>query len=135
MEATTGSFQKFSALARKLVNVQRDELRREEERYKIENATRRRRQSEEDHMRGRRVKVRLPTGDEGEGTEVQVDESNERWSEFKFSDGTVVRAKVTVVSAVRVDGHFDQFGNPLYSTNFSPVMTIVNVPEQYRKKE
>jgi hypothetical protein len=85
-------------------------------------------------QQGRKVQVTLPTGVQAEGTEVLVEESNERWSEFTFSDGTIVRAKMTIISSVRVDGHFDPQGNPLYSTNLAPVMTIVSVPEQYRKK-
>jgi hypothetical protein len=85
-------------------------------------------------MQGRKVPVTLPSGQPGEGTEVQVEESSERWSEFTLEDGTIVRAKVTVTSAVRVDGQFDPLGNPLYVTNLTPVLTIVSVPEQYRKK-
>ena len=85
-------------------------------------------------MQGRRVPVTLPSGDQGEGSEVQVAESTERWSEFTFDDGTIVRAKIMVISAVRVDGEFDQNGNPLYMMNVGPVFSIVNVAEQYRKK-
>jgi hypothetical protein len=76
----------------------------------------------------------LPTGQSGEGIEVQVEESSERWSEFTLQDGTVVRAKVTITSAVRVDGQFDALGNPVYVTNLSPIIAIVSVPEEYRKK-
>jgi hypothetical protein len=129
------SMQKFNELARRLVNVPREELLREEEQYKIENATRRRRRNEEGpNMQGRKVSVILPTGEQGEGTEVEVDHSSERWSEFTLSDGTILRAKMTLLTSVRVDGHFDPLGNPFYSTSFAPVMTIVSVPEQLRKK-
>jgi hypothetical protein len=83
---------------------------------------------------GARVTVPLPTGGTAEGVEVQVDESTERWSEFTFHDGTVMRAKLTIVSAVRVDGHFDQQGNPLYTINATPVFGMLNVPQEYRKK-
>jgi hypothetical protein len=83
---------------------------------------------------GRKVPVTLPTGQQGEGVEVQVEESSEKWSEFTLQDGTVVRAKFTMASAVRVDGEFDAQGNPLYLVNMSPIFTIVSVPEEYRKK-
>lgn len=131
-----GLIGKFNEVPPKLVNVARDELRREGERYKIEkNAARRGRLKEEGAiMAGRKVPVTLPTGQQGEGIEVQVDESNEKWSEFTLQDGTIIRAKLTITSAVRVDGQFDQLGNPLYVTNLAPVLTIVSVPEQYRKK-
>jgi hypothetical protein len=83
---------------------------------------------------GHKVKVNLPSGGTGEGTTVQVDESTERWSEFKFADGTIIKAKVTVVSAVRVEGEYDPLGNPMYMTNLAPVMTIVSVPDDLKKK-
>jgi hypothetical protein len=67
-------------------------------------------------MPDHRVKVMLPTGS-AEGVEVQVDESHERWSEFKMQDGSTIRVKVTLASAVRVDNQFDSSGNPIYSAN------------------
>ena len=51
-----------------------------------------------------------------------------------FTDGAIVRAKPTIVSSVRVDGHFDPQGNPLYRRIPAPMLTIVSVPEQYRKE-
>jgi hypothetical protein len=83
---------------------------------------------------GHKVKVNLPSGGIGEGTTVQIEESSERWSEFKFEDGTIMRAKVTVISAVRIDGEFDPLGNPMYLTNLAPVTTIVSVPSDLKKK-
>ena len=58
-----------------LVNSPREELCREEERDKIENAARRGGQKRNSDMQGRKVPVILPTGQQGEGTEVQVEQS------------------------------------------------------------
>lgn len=85
-------------------------------------------------MQGRTVPVALPSGGQGQGVEVQVAESTERWSEFALTDGTVVRGKIIVTSAVRVEGEFDQNGNPLYMMNSAPMFSIVSVEEQFRKK-
>lgn len=85
-------------------------------------------------MQSRKVPVTLPTGQPGEGTEVPVEESNERWSEFTLQDGTIMRGKFTMASAIRVDGQFDVQGNPLYLVNMSPVFAIVSVAEEFRKK-
>jgi hypothetical protein len=82
-----------------------------------------------------KITVDLPTGGKGEGVQVQVEESTERWSEFTLEDGTVIRAKASIASCVRVDGQYDPLGNPLYLTNFQPILTIVSVPESLRKKE
>ena len=83
---------------------------------------------------GHKVTVQLPTGGTAEGIEVQVEESTERWCEFTLQDGTIMRAKVIIISAVRVDGEYDQFGNPMYQTNLAPVLNIVSVRDEFRKK-
>ena len=84
-------------------------------------------------MSERRVSVPLPSGGQGQGVEVPVDESNERWSEFTLRDGTTIRAKMTVISAVRIDGQYDPMGNPTYNVNFTPVFAV-NSPDELRKK-
>ena len=66
-------------------------------------------------------------------SKLQVEESQERWSEFTLSDGTVVRAKVTMASAIRADGQYDASGNPLYIANIAPMISVVNVPKVSKK--
>jgi hypothetical protein len=85
-------------------------------------------------VQGRKVPVKLPSGEMGEGYEVKVEESTERWSDFTLEDGTVLRGKLMMTSAVRAEGQFDETGNPLYVMNIAPVLTLVSVPEQLRKK-
>jgi hypothetical protein len=85
-------------------------------------------------MAERKTKVTL--GDRTlDGFEVPVDSSNEKWSEFKLEDGTLIRAKVNMVSAIRVDGEYDPAGNPLYALNMAPAIAIIETPEHLRKKE
>jgi hypothetical protein len=85
-------------------------------------------------MSERRITLTLPSGEKAEAIEVQVDESTERWSEFQLQDGTVIRVKATILSAARMEGQYDQLGNPMYQINVAPVITIVNVPDRLRKK-
>ena len=86
-------------------------------------------------MAERKTKVPLQgTNQMVEGVEVPVDELNEKWSEFKLEDGTTFKIKMTVVSAVRVDGQFDALGNPMYVMNMTPVMALVDVPDRLRRK-
>ncbi len=80
------------------------------------------------------VEVTLQDGSKGSGVEVQVMESTERWSETTLEDGAVIRVKMTVMSAVRTEDQYDAQGNPTYLLNMSPVVSIVRIPEQYRKK-
>lgn len=81
-----------------------------------------------------KVPVVLPDGKPGVGVDVPITESTERWSEFKLEDGTIFRAKMNVLSVARVDGQFDQVGNPLYTTNMAPTISIIHVAEHLRKK-
>ena len=80
------------------------------------------------------TKVTLPTGKIADGIEVPIEELNERWSEIKLEDGTIIRIKLSLISAVRVPGQYDQVGNPMYIMNMTPTIAILSVPEELRKK-
>jgi hypothetical protein len=80
------------------------------------------------------VDVQLPDGTPAKGVEVQVLESTERWSEVSLADNTVLRVKLTLASAIRVLGKFDQEGNPIYMAKGAPVTGIVKVDESLRQK-
>lgn len=84
-------------------------------------------------MAGRKIKVPYQNR-VVEGTEVEVEESIERWSDVKLEDGVHLRLKSTVLTAVRLDGEWDQEGNPVYVLNATPVMTLAEIPEQYKRK-
>jgi hypothetical protein len=81
----------------------------------------------------RKTKV-LFNGKMVDGMEVPIEESNEKWSEFKFEDGTIVRAKISLIQVIRVDGEYDPLGNPTYAMNMTPTMAIIEAPEHLRKK-
>ena len=84
-------------------------------------------------MAERRTKVLF--GDRTvEGHEVPIDSSAEKWSEFVLEDGTVIRAKVSIISAIRLDGEYDPAGNPAYQINASPVIGIIYSEEKLKKK-
>jgi hypothetical protein len=74
------------------------------------------------------------TGQMVEGIDVPIEEANERWSEFKLEDGTIIRAKMNIVSVARIPERFDPVGNPMYVTNASPVFAVIEVPDRLRKK-
>lgn len=83
----------------------------------------------------KRIKVPFPppSGPMVDASEVQVRESNDRWSEVTLEDGTVMRVKPNVMSAVRLDGQYDPDGNPMYGIKAAPVVTIVSSPDHLRK--
>ena len=85
-------------------------------------------------MAERKAKVKLPTGQEVDALEVPIDESSERWSEFKLEDGTIFRVKMSVLTVQRVPDMWDPQGNPFYMMNLAPVIAIIESPERLRKK-
>ncbi len=81
-------------------------------------------------------RVRIPFPPKGElvdGSEVPVRESTERWTDVELEDGTKLRLKPTVVKAVRVDGQYDQEGNPMYGIISNATMVVVSSPQHLRK--
>jgi len=69
-----------------------------------------------------------------DGYDVPIKDSKEQWSEFTMEDGTIIRAKVNIVSATRIDGVYDAMGNPTYQVNAAPVIGVVYIEEALRKK-
>lgn len=86
-------------------------------------------------MPEKRTKVPFPMAPGGmaEGSEVPVVQSTERWSEVTLEDGSVIRVKPNVISAIRIDGMFDQDGNPAYALKATQTMMVASSPEHLRK--
>jgi hypothetical protein len=78
--------------------------------------------------------VTLPNGQQARGRDIPVIESTERWSELRLADGSVLRVKMCTTAVVRVDGGYDNQGQPMYVLEMTPVMGIVSVPEALLKK-
>jgi len=67
-----------------------------------------------------------------EGTELGFRSSGEYWNEYLLDDGTVVRLKVVVMEAYRLDGEYDPDGNPQYVVKSSNLM-VVSAPDELRR--
>lgn len=86
-------------------------------------------------MAEKRVKIPFPTqtSPPKDGSEVPVSESTERWSDVTLQDGTILRIKPSVLSAIRIDGEYDPEGNPAYAVKAQHMVAIVSSPEHLRK--
>jgi hypothetical protein len=82
---------------------------------------------------GKPVKMTLPDGKVVDGVEVDIDETLERWTEVKLADGTVVRVKLTVLTAQRAVRDYDPQGQPWYTLNMAPVVAVVSIPDKFMK--
>jgi hypothetical protein len=65
-------------------------------------------------MSERKRKIILPNGNEPEGSEVNVAQATEKWSEFVLDDGTVLFTKAIAASFFKVEGRTDKQGRPIY---------------------
>lgn len=74
-----------------------------------------------------------PDGGMVDGTELGFRSSGEYWNEYLIDDGTVVRLKVVVMDVVRVDGMYDDEGNPQYMIKSSNLM-VVSAPTELRRE-
>ena len=65
--------------------------------------------------------------------DVPITESNERWSELKLEDGTIIRVKQSVATVARMD-EYDPEGNPVYVVRSTPTVAVIQVPEKLKQK-
>lgn len=86
-------------------------------------------------MPERKTKIPFPTPQSQpvDGFEVSVKESTERWTEILLDDGSVLRLKPSVISAIRIEGHYDPEGNPMYALKAGQVMIVASAPEHLRR--
>jgi hypothetical protein len=85
-------------------------------------------------MPTRRRKVRGPDGREFEALEMPFQVGTENWNEYFCDDGSVVRLKPVVTEIFRVEGQYDQMGNPVYVVNSTNVV-VVSAPEELRRED
>ena len=82
----------------------------------------------------RKGSVRDQQGKQIAGTIVDVAESNERFSHVTLEDGSILKVKVSVLEALRVDDQWDPDGNPTYIVKSHNVVAVSESPEQLRRK-
>lgn len=84
-------------------------------------------------MKSHKNSIANNTVSQSSGKEINIKSSKEQWSEFTLEDGTVIKARLTVLSAVRLNEQYDQEGNPAYSLKLAPLV-IFNSPDNLKKK-
>jgi len=80
----------------------------------------------------KKAKIQVPNVGFVDAVEVEITESSERWTEVKLADGTTIRTKPVILTVFRVDGHYDQDGNPIYQIKANQVMTA-SAPDHLKK--
>ena len=85
-------------------------------------------------MAERKKPVRDNFGNTVEGTVVAVEESTEKFSEVRLEDGTTLRTKLTVLEVIRIDGQYDNDGNPAYSVRSTNIVAVSESPPELMRK-
>lgn len=81
-----------------------------------------------------RPKKRVPyKGKEVEATPVSPTSTNEYWNQYFLEDGSVIRMKLVATEFARIDGEYDDDGNPVYSIKSTNVVSV-ETPEELKRR-
>lgn len=76
----------------------------------------------------RKRTITLPDGRQAEATVLAFRSGGEHWNEYLVDDGSVVKVKLVATEILRVDGEYDENGNPIYLMQSMNVMSV-DAPE------
>jgi hypothetical protein len=65
---------------------------------------------------------------------VDFEADKEQWSTYILHDGSQLKVKAVVTEVARLEGVFDQKGDPVYMIQASQVMHV-SAPESLRKQQ
>jgi len=80
----------------------------------------------------RKRTLKGPDGSPVEATELSFQSTREYWNEYLLDDGTVLRLKAVATEIFRIEGKYDQEGNPMYLLKSQNVI-VVSAPDQLRQ--
>ena len=72
-------------------------------------------------------------GREVDATEIEFHTRKEDWNEYQLTDGTVIKMKLVVSEVYRIDGSYDNEGNPVYQIKSTNLPTI-KAPDALKRK-
>jgi len=78
-------------------------------------------------------KIPLPDGTEADAEVIDFRSSGEHWNEYLLDDGTVLKLKPVVTEILRVEGHYDQMGNPAYVLQSTNVVAA-DSPDELKRR-
>lgn len=67
-----------------------------------------------------------------DATEVSFQAGGEHWNEYLLDDGSVVKLKTVATEFLRIDGQYDQDGNPMYLVKSTNIVAV-SAPEKLRR--
>lgn len=80
------------------------------------------------------AKKRITVGAQSvEATPMPIVNSSEVWAEYLLGDGTVIKVKFAVTEILRLEGQFNDVGDPQFYVRGNQLVNAVNCPEETRK--
>lgn len=67
------------------------------------------------------------------GFQPDAENGGEKWSVYALEDGTTLKVKPVVTDVLKIEGAWDQNGNPVYSIKSSLVVSA-NPPDALKRK-
>src|SRR5437879_644738 len=78
------------------------------------------------------VKIISPvTQRQVEAEQVDFESKAEPWSSYELTDGTILKVRVILTGVLRIEGEYDQSGNPIYVVSSQNVVQA-NAPKKIR---
>ena len=72
-------------------------------------------------------------GREVDATEVEFQTRKEDWNEYQLMDGSTIKMKLVVSQILRIDGMYDDEGNPAYQIKSTNVAAVTS-PDALKRK-
>ncbi len=66
-----------------------------------------------------------------EAEQVDFEAKAEPWSAYELADGTILKSRTIVTAVMRIEGEYDQSGNPIYVVSSQNVVQA-NAPKKLR---
>ena len=64
---------------------------------------------------------------------MEFESKGEAWSHYTLEDGTIVKMKVLLLDVARIEGEYNEQGDPVYQTSVQYIMGI-QAPDNLKKK-
>src|SRR6266571_3981535 len=78
------------------------------------------------------VKIISPvTQRQVEAEQIDFEAKAEPWSTYELTDGTTLKVRVILTGVLRIEGEYDQSGNPIYVVSSQTVIQA-NAPKKMR---
>ena len=82
----------------------------------------------------RRRKIQGPGGQPLDVVEMSFQNAREHWNEYLLDDGTILKLKTVATEVFKVEGQYDQDGNPVYLLKSNNVM-VVQAQDNVRRSD